>query len=63
MIWSCSRQGNIGVLGAILEYCLAVDDVMFRLKCREVSRACILDNGTLGMNICSPTRDLLCLSP
>jgi hypothetical protein len=52
MIWSCSRQGNIGVLGAILEYCLAVDDVMFRLKCRVVSRACILANiGTLGMKL------------
>ena len=50
MIWSCSRHGRMGVVGAIVEDCLPVDGVLIRLKCRRVSRACILANiDTLGM--------------
>jgi hypothetical protein len=52
MIWSCSRQDRIGVLGAMSKDCLAVDGVVIRLGCRVVSRACILpSNGTLGMKL------------
>jgi hypothetical protein len=64
MIWSCSRQGSMGVADAIVDDCLPGDGVIIRLKCRVVSRACILANiGILGMKICSPTQNLLCLSP
>jgi len=50
MIWSCSRHGRMGVVGAIVEDCLPDEGVTIRLKCRMVIRACILANiDTLGM--------------
>jgi hypothetical protein len=52
MIWSCSRQDRIGVLDAMLKDCLGVDEVIIRLECRVVNRACILTNDdTLGMKV------------
>jgi hypothetical protein len=52
IILSCSRQDRIGVLGAMSKDCLTVDGVVICLRCRVVSRACILTNNDgLGMKV------------